>query len=347
MVAKQLLVSIIVPVYNVEKYLSRCVDSLRRQTMPEIEIILIDDGSQDGSGVICDKLAEEDHRIRVLHKGNAGQGLARNDGLDLAGGTYVLFVDSDDYIEDYTCERLVSVMEQEQADLCCFGYQIETPGGELFYQVKLDEKVYEKEQIKKQFVLHFFGDSPEEDELRGVSACMTMFRRELIEAHNIRFRSERKCFSEDTIFNLDFCMYAQKAIVLSEYFYHYIQNAESFSHAYRKNRFKLTEELCCLLKEYAVKYGIEAETCNRIRMVVWVSLLECMKQEVRRIKEISFRQTYDCIRQYRREPLVEDMLYGLDAKMFPIKQRILFVMLRRKMILAVMGMTWLRNRKGL
>ena len=102
-------------------------------------------------------------RNYLSHKENAGQGLARNDGLDLAKGKYILFVDSDDYIETYTCERLVDVMEKEQADLCCFGYRSETPEGELFYQAKLKEKIYEGEQLKKQFVLHFFGDDQEED----------------------------------------------------------------------------------------------------------------------------------------------------------------------------------------
>lgn len=344
---KQLWVSIIVPVYNVEAYLRRCVDSLCGQTLREIEIILIDDGSKDASGAICDQLALEDTRIKVLHKENAGQGLARNDGLDLAKGKYILFVDSDDYIEAYTCERLVDVMEKKQADLCCFGYRIETPEGELFYQAKLKEKIYEGEQLKKQFVLHFFGDDQEEDELRGVSACMTMFRREVIETYGVRFHSERKCFSEDTIFNLDFCLHAQRAMVLPEYFYHYWQNGNSFSHAYRKDRFPLTQALCQLLSEYAKRYGIEKETKNRIRMVVWVSLLECMKQEVRRIKETSFRQVHTCIRQYRKEALVVDMLAGLDAKKFPMKQRVLFVLLRLKMITAVMGMVWLRNKKGL
>lgn len=347
MQTEQPMVSIIVPVYNVEKELKRCVDSLSGQSLKQIEILLIDDGSKDRSGMLCDRMAEEDARIRVIHKENEGQGLARNDGLSLAKGKYILFVDSDDYIERYTCERLVTVMEQEDADLCCFGYQIETPQGELFYRAKLNGGSYKGEQIKKRFVLHFFGDDQEDDELRGVSACMTMFRRGLIEAHGIRFRSERKCFSEDTLFNLDFCLYAQKAIILPEYFYHYIQNAGSFSHAYREDRFRLTEELCRLLKEYAVRYGIEAETRNRIRMVVWVSLLECMKQEVRRMKETSFRRVYDCIKGYRMEPLVEDMLHGLDAGKFPLKQRILFRMLQSKMIVAVMGMVWLRNRKGL
>lgn len=92
------LVSIIVPVYNVEHYIKRCVDSLRGQTLQNIEIILVDDGSKDNSGSLCDELAQQNPRIHVIHKQNAGQGLARNDGLNIAKGRYVLFIDSDDFI---------------------------------------------------------------------------------------------------------------------------------------------------------------------------------------------------------------------------------------------------------
>lgn len=109
------LVSIIVPVYNVERYIKRCVDSLRGQTLQNIEIILVDDGSKDNSGCLCDEFAQQDSKIHVIHKQNAGQGLARNDGLNIAKGHYVLFIDSDDFIEPDTCEKLSDRMEREQA----------------------------------------------------------------------------------------------------------------------------------------------------------------------------------------------------------------------------------------
>lgn len=109
------LVSIIVPVYNVERYIKRCVDSLQGQTLQNIEIILVDDGSKDNSGRLCDEFAQQNPRIHVIHKQNAGQGLARNDGLNIAKGRYVLFIDSDDFIEPDTCEKLSDRMEQEGA----------------------------------------------------------------------------------------------------------------------------------------------------------------------------------------------------------------------------------------
>lgn len=93
-------VSIVVPIYNVEKYLHRCVNSLIRQTLKDIEIILVDDGSPDNCPKICDEYKNKDIRVKVIHKKNAGLGLARNSGLDEAKGEYVVFVDSDDFIEE-------------------------------------------------------------------------------------------------------------------------------------------------------------------------------------------------------------------------------------------------------
>lgn len=106
------LISIIVPVYNVEEYLPRCVKTLRNQTYPQIEILLVDDGSTDGTGALCDRLAEEDSRIRVFHKDNGGSSSARNLGIAAAKGEYLGFVDSDDYVEPDMYEKLYAAMEQ-------------------------------------------------------------------------------------------------------------------------------------------------------------------------------------------------------------------------------------------
>ena len=106
------LVSIIVPVYNIMEYLPRCVESLRNQTYETIEILLVDDGSTDGTGALCDRLAAEDSRIRVFHKENGGSSSARNLGIAQAKGEYLGFVDSDDYVEPDMYERLYYAVEQ-------------------------------------------------------------------------------------------------------------------------------------------------------------------------------------------------------------------------------------------
>ncbi|MCR4990576.1 MAG: glycosyltransferase, partial [Lachnospiraceae bacterium] len=190
--------TIIVPVYNVEKYLQRCITSLTEQTLKEIEIILVDDGSTDKSGLICDLFAEKDERIKVIHKQNEGQGIARNAGIDASTGEYICFLDSDDYLEKNACAKLYAYIKFSESDICTYGYCIESPEGETVRIPKIRERVYFENEIISEFILHFFGDDPKEDDLRGFSSCMSVFRSSIIRDNNVRFPSEREVFSEDT-----------------------------------------------------------------------------------------------------------------------------------------------------
>ena len=110
-------ISIIVPVYNVELYLGRCVDSILKQTFEDFEVILIDDGSTDSSGGICDEYAEEDVRIQVLHKENSGVADSRNKGLEMVKSEYITFIDADDYVDNYYLEILYGLMMKYEGDL--------------------------------------------------------------------------------------------------------------------------------------------------------------------------------------------------------------------------------------
>ena len=125
------LVSVIVPVYNVEKYLARCIQSVCGQSYQGLEIILVDDGSKDKSGVICDEYAERDGRIKVIHKENGGLGDARNAGVEKAEGKYLLFIDSDDRIHENLVRDTVETAEKNQADMVIFDYIGEEENGNL------------------------------------------------------------------------------------------------------------------------------------------------------------------------------------------------------------------------
>ena len=121
-------VSIIIPVYNVEKYLDRCIDSVLKQSYQNIEVLLVDDGSTDKSGLLCDRWAEKDSRIRVIHKVNEGVSVARNTGLDQANGDYIAFVDSDDFIDANMIETLYNTLQIKHAEMsiCSFVFVDET-----------------------------------------------------------------------------------------------------------------------------------------------------------------------------------------------------------------------------
>ena len=136
-------VSVIIPVYNVEKYLNECIDSVIKQTYKNLDIILVDDGSTDNSGSICDKYSEKDSRIRVIHRKNGGLSAARNTGFDVSNGEYIYFLDSDDYLELSAISDLVSTIEEENADFVfCDAY--------VFYtDCEPDDKVYSYSRKKR------------------------------------------------------------------------------------------------------------------------------------------------------------------------------------------------------
>lgn len=134
------LISVIVPVYNVRDYLSRCVQSIQSQTYPNLEIILVDDGSADGSGELCDQFAEADPRIRVFHKENGGSSSARNVGIDKANGEFLGFVDSDDYIDPMMYERLYEAIIQYGTNVAQIGRDEITPEGELLPDICIPPK---------------------------------------------------------------------------------------------------------------------------------------------------------------------------------------------------------------
>ena len=172
-------VSIIVPVYNSERYINRCVDSLIGQTLSDIEILLVDDGSSDNSSAICDEYAVKDNRIKVFHQKNAGAGAARNTGLEHAQGEYIGFVDSDDYVDINMYETLFCAAEKYNADFVTSGMKI--IGGKVFsaenrrqlcYCFEREELFEGKEGIKK-LLLGTVGApiGVYEDSRYGISAC--------------------------------------------------------------------------------------------------------------------------------------------------------------------------------
>ena len=238
-------VSIIIPVYNTEKYLRQCIDSLKAQTLDEIEIIVVDDGSQKECADLCDELGRSDERIKVIHKNNEGQGIARNCGIKVASGEYIGFVDSDDYVDLKMYETLYSAAKKYDSDVvmsgvCFVGGNTFSKSGECIEKNYFDkDTVFEKEEIK-QLILGVVGALPSDadDSRYGVSVCKNIFKRALLCEENIEFVSERKIISEDTIFVVDCLSREKRATGIHGAFYCYRRNDESFSKAYRSDRFE-------------------------------------------------------------------------------------------------------------
>lgn len=238
-------VSIIVAVYNVEKYLERCINSLRNQSLEDIEIILVDDSSSDSSLQICQKAAGEDSRIKVIHKVNEGAGKARNAALEIAAGEYIGFVDSDDYVEQEMFETLCARAEKYASDLVMSGVlfvdgNMFSQKGECVCKTYFETDTHFQTEVElKKLRMGIVGATPDDadDSKYGMSIWKNLFKSEIIKKNNIVFESEREMLSEDALFMIDYISCIEKATGIPEAFYNYCRNENSISKSYNKDKF--------------------------------------------------------------------------------------------------------------
>lgn len=215
------LISVIIPVYGVERYLERCVDSVLAQTYTDLEIILVDDGSPDGCPALCDAYGAWDSRVRVLHQPNGGLSAARNAGLDAAGGVYIGFVDSDDYIAPDMYEKLYGALTESGADMSLCGYRyVDEAGGTTRTLPPLPRAVMRPEEIFRQM-------EPPAGEWRYVTAVNRLYRRELFEG--LRFRPGK--LYEDEFLTPHLLARCARVAVLPDEPYFYVQHTGSIMNA--------------------------------------------------------------------------------------------------------------------
>lgn len=232
---KEPLVSIIVPVYNAEKYLNQCIDSLINQTYKNIEIILVNDGSTDGSGIICEEYKTKDNRIEVYHISNAGVSNARNLGISKASGQYVMFLDSDDWIEPETCEVALNQALEANAEIVFWSWIKESAKG-IFKDVYLEEnsEILYNNDIKK---LRIRCIGLLDDELKNpvkTDAFNTpwakLYKKNFLINSGVKFIERKKVGMEDVLFNIQLFQYVNKVTYIPKYFNHYVlENPTSLS----------------------------------------------------------------------------------------------------------------------
>lgn len=228
-------ISIIIPVYNTEMYLERCVRSLMNQTYKNLEIICVDDGSNDGSGEILDNLAREDCRIIVVHKENEGVSAARNKALFCATGDYIAFVDSDDYVDSHMYEKMISKMEKCDADIVTCGYFFDNEGA--ISKVCNQKYVIEEALPISDFLIYMY----ERDVYKGVAGYLwtRLLKRKILYQDNnnipkITFCSEYGG-ADDIVFVAEMTVASEKIAYLNENLYYYFQREGSIVHDDRKH----------------------------------------------------------------------------------------------------------------
>ncbi len=214
------LVSVVVPVYKAEKYIHRCIDSILNQTLTDLELILVDDGSPDNSGVICDEYALTDNRVKVFHQKNKGVCAARNKGIDNAKGEYISFVDSDDYLRDSALEVLYKDITEHNADISCAGFG--SPGNDVHNTRCV---VWKGNKALKNSLL----DNP-----HTYSACRKLYRKSFV--GDIRFEEGRKV-NEDSFFVFCCCLKQPNFVIRNMTIYYTEDNPNSASRAEFSEKF--------------------------------------------------------------------------------------------------------------
>lgn len=247
-------ITAIMPVYNVEKYVGKCIESLQAQTLTEWELIAVDDGSPDSSGKICDEYAEKDSRIKVIHKENGGAPSARNTAIPQAQGEYLYFVDSDDWAEPTMFEDMYKAAKENDAQLVVAGYYIDTYYSDTeFYSQEqaLPSRIFKSQQEFREYAYAMF------DKNLLYTPWNKLFSKKYIMDNDIRFKNT---FWDDFPFNLDVVRDVERVVLLEQKYYHFMRaRADSETAKYRADMYDKREEEHGWMKDLYKYWGIDDE----------------------------------------------------------------------------------------
>lgn len=336
---KNILVSVIVPVYNVKEYLKQCLDSIVNQSLKEIEIILVNDGSTDGSEDICKEYLEKDGRIILINQKNAGLAAARQAGLDIARGEYIGFVDSDDWLELSMYEEMYITAKNNDVDIVfCNVYRDESKKEQIYFNPGFYDRKGMEEVIFPRLLANF-DENKNECTLRWCN-WLRIYRRGLIEKNNIRFDSRfRRC--QDLPFTFECTIHANNYYYLGDrYLYHNRMNFESLSKGYTKNMWGLLKPWLEYLKKVVEGYK-DYDFSAQMSLRAVLTAFECADNETKpnNVRKLSERIT--TIKQIMKESRqfcdwnnlnLNKMgrIYKLYSLCFKLKMPLIFYMFSKK-----------------
>lgn len=326
-------ISVIVPVYNCEKYLSQCIQSIIEQDEKEIEIILVDDGSTDGSSSICDEFARKDERIIVVHKENEGVSVARNKGLEIAKGKYIAFVDADDYLDSKIYSTAYNEMENNNLDLIIWNYNFDRDGrivtNENFPETCIVEGEDAIKNVSATVLCPVVCDLPTlNNKIVGMGFPWNkLYRLDIIKNYNIRF-TKGIILYEDVLFIYEYLKNAKKVELLNQAIYNYRINQDGATLKYKPEIMKSNN----IFLEKIYKYKEEMNN-NQIN-AFWSRIIRCYgniftyylcnkKKNSSTIKEMK----YVLISQ----PIYKEAINNVKFKALTKKQIILVILTKMKL----------------
>lgn len=325
------LVTIIVPIYNEEKHLRKCIESLRAQTLKDIQIILVNDESTDSSGDICDEYAQKDNRIQVIHQFNTGQGIARNIGIKQAKSPYIGFVDADDWVEKDMFEKMYQTAIQTQADITmCNCFEV-VRGMETTTHIKTTTNILEHEQIIKELLLPMVGGTTLQDHYENNIpgyVCRCLYKQELIQG--LTFISEREILFEDLWFNIQAMYRSNKIAIVPEPLYHYIHHEVSFVTTYKKDLWERQQRLDTLILNFFKAHHIKEPVEHRMNTRKLIHLFSSMNNEVYVENKKTTKQQKQAIIDMCMDEKIQEALRQVEPGQITLKQKIRLMLIKKR-----------------
>lgn len=325
-------VSIIVPVYNIpENILRKCVESTIHQTMKEIEIILVDDGSTNNSGLICDEYSSQDNRIRVIHKENGGLSAARNTGFENATGDWITFLDSDDWIDERTCEDTYRLGVESNSDVVIFGTIQEFEHYKKPFKYHYSNgTVFEGEKCKELHceILNFTGNI--------ATAWAKLFRRNFLVDNRLEHNVELRQGSEGIEFNIRVFEKVKRAYFTDQIYYHYIYNPNSISAKHdEKNHYfviKCFEEIKRQIEKSDNRKALESMFYNRLAYVIVATAISGYFSPTNKQK---YHEKISSFLKYKNQSIILEMMGEIDLSTIGFPRRFILWLIMHNMYLLI------------
>lgn len=299
-------VSVIVPVYQVEAYLPRCLDSILAQTFSDYELILVDDGTRDGCPAIMQAYARRDGRIRQIHKENGGLSSARNAGLDAARGEYIAFLDSDDYAAPQWLEETVRAAEETGAQQVLYNYALVVDGQAQGPYLRFESETIDVDRLG---LAHYFYRywMPYR---HGQEAWSKLYRRSVIEENGLRFAPNDEIFAEDTLFSAQYLMHTHTIAALNTPYVYYVQRGDSLMGMKKPRLARRLMALSVRLWNDAKAYGRFDEIRNVLPVLCYDKLIT---KGIRLDPELE--DVYRAMDEYREDETMRCLLRALISPM--------------------------------
>ena len=329
-------VSIVIPVYNVEGYLPNSIASVQNQTLKDIEIILVNDGSADGSLDLCRKYAEKDVRIKVIDKPNGGVSSARNAGIEASAGKYIGFIDPDDWVEPEMFENMYNKAEEIKADACICNYLRNTEGKAVPVTLGINHGLHSREAIVNELIAGIISPPGLNS---GTAAIMgyvwrCLFKRELINSNNIRF-TEGLSFMEDTVFCIHAFSKCGCIAIDHRYYYNYRIILNSASASYKKDFLKMQRQVYAIMEQTLQSEKLDALLQDRMDIRYVNMDFDLIANETHRDNPKTYGKKIKSISDICRDQNLKRILSNLDTSGYTLRKRFILNSLKRESAAAI------------